>query len=461
MATDASPTGDPQRTPRLAILLGALMLMWPAFYNGWPLVFSDTGAFMFMALELSPIWDKPVAYAAFLHALSWRFSYWPAAFVQCLIIAHLVWLSLRVLGLAGRPWYLATMLVLAAGTAAPWFVAQLMPDFLAPAMTIAVTLLVFADDLLSRRERWWLAFLIMLAAASHLSHLALLLGLLIVVLPCRSRLGLRFWPSGRAVAALFLPAVAAIALVVSSNALMHGRISLSPYGAVFPLARQLATGPAKLWLERNCPAAGVRLCNRIEELVVDRNSDRVLWDRGSPLFADGDETVIMPDVRRILFGTLREFPLEVGREAARDTAEQLVMVRIGDALVPDHLPITVLNNLEKHLPGREADAFRASRQFSGKLEIVPHFHLPHYAVLAVSGVILLGAALAGPGLLAPFWGMVAVTALSLLGNAFVCGVLSGPHDRYQARMIWLLPMLAMIALAMIRRKRRSGAKARR
>ncbi|MCC7425851.1 MAG: hypothetical protein IT557_03000 [Alphaproteobacteria bacterium] len=452
---------NPDRTPRLAILLGALMLMWPAFYNGWPLVFSDTGAFMFKALEISPIWDKPVAYAAFLHALSWRFSYWPAAFAQCLIIAHLVWLALRVLGLTSRPWYIATMIVLAAGSAAPWFVAQLMPDFLAPAMTIAVMLLAFADDLLSRRERWWLAFLIMLAAASHLAHLALLLGLLLVVLPCRSRLGLRFWPSGRAVAALFLPCLAAVGLIVSSNAVMHGQVTLSPYGAVFPLARQLATGPAKMWLEKNCPGAQVRLCGRIDQLVVDRNSDRVLWDRNSPLFADGDETVIMPDVRKILFGTLSEFPLEVGRGAARDTAEQFIMVRIGDALVPDHLPITVLNNLEKHLPRREAEAFRASRQFNGRLDLVPHFHMAHYAVLALSGLILLGAVLAGPGLLAPFWGMVLVTGLSLFGNAFICGVLSGPHDRYQARMIWLLPMLAMIALALIRQKMRSDARARR
>jgi hypothetical protein len=30
-------------------------------------------------------------------------------------------------------------------------------------------------------------------------------------------------------------------------------------------------------------------------------------------------------------------------------------------------------------------------------------------------------------------------------NAVVCGVMSGPHDRYQARVAWLLPALALIA----------------
>jgi hypothetical protein len=36
---------------------------------------------------------------------------------------------------------------------------------------------------------------------------------------------------------------------------------------------------------------------------------------------------------------------------------------------------------------------------------------------------------------------------ALLVNAAVCGVLSGVNDRYQARLIWLVPLLAMLALS--------------
>ena len=42
--------------------------------------------------------------------------------------------------------------------------------------------------------------------------------------------------------------------------------------------------------------------------------------------------------------------------------------------------------------------------------------------------------------------LLAVTvSLALLGNAFVCGVLSGPHDRYGARMVWIATLVALIA----------------
>jgi hypothetical protein len=33
----------------------------------------------------------------------------------------------------------------------------------------------------------------------------------------------------------------------------------------------------------------------------------------------------------------------------------------------------------------------------------------------------------------------------VLGNAFICAVISGPHDRYGARMAWLATMVVLIA----------------
>ena len=38
--------------------------------------------------------------------------------------------------------------------------------------------------------------------------------------------------------------------------------------------------------------------------------------------------------------------------------------------------------------------------------------------------------------------MLAGTATAaLLANAFVCGVLSNPHDRYGARLVWIAPLV--------------------
>jgi peptidoglycan/LPS O-acetylase OafA/YrhL len=41
--------------------------------------------------------------------------------------------------------------------------------------------------------------------------------------------------------------------------------------------------------------------------------------------------------------------------------------------------------------------------------------------------------------------LAATVSLALLGNAFVCGVISGPHDRYGSRLAWIATFVVLIA----------------
>ena len=51
----------------------------------------------------------------------------------------------------------------------------------------------------------------------------------------------------------------------------------------------------------------------------------------------------------------------------------------------------------------------------------------------------------------------ATVTLALLGNAFICGVISGPHDRYGARMAWVATFVVLIAAVRhFRRRRRAN-----
>ena len=63
--------------------------------------------------------------------------------------------------------------------------------------------------------------------------------------------------------------------------------------------------------------------------------------------------------------------------------------------------------------------------------------------LAAPGLVLAGAALLAPFALWRARGsrsaaLLACVLLACLANAFATGALSGPHDRYQARIAWLL-----------------------
>jgi hypothetical protein len=49
---------------------------------------------------------------------------------------------------------------------------------------------------------------------------------------------------------------------------------------------------------------------------------------------------------------------------------------------------------------------------------------------------------------------------ALLLNAFVCGALSGPYARYQARIVWLVPLLALGLVLRVRKSRAAPDPAR-
>ncbi len=41
--------------------------------------------------------------------------------------------------------------------------------------------------------------------------------------------------------------------------------------------------------------------------------------------------------------------------------------------------------------------------------------------------------------------LMATVCLALLGNAVICGVISGPHDRYGSRLVWIATFALVIA----------------
>ena len=215
-----------------AILCGALLLIWPAWLNGYPLLFSDSGAFLHQTLGPLMIWDKPFVYGPFLHLSHWRISLWGPVLLQGIMLSHALWLAQRVLrGRSSTLSHLGICGFAALATTAPFSAALLMPDVFAPLVVLGIFLLGLAAGALSKAERIYLMALTSLGIAAHLAHLPLALGLILVALLLRfGRWPVRFL-------AMALPVALAVALLLVTNLLGHGRLALSPYGASFLLAR--------------------------------------------------------------------------------------------------------------------------------------------------------------------------------------------------------------------------------
>ena len=421
--------------------LGGALLLWPALVNRYPIVFSDTAALEAMGLEPSMGWDKPWVYGPLTLLFHAGVSLWGVALVQALVVSTLLWAVGRAVGLRGGAWsgawHGALCALLAVGSAAPWFASFIMPDIFAPVTVLCLFLLAAGPSAgSSRRARAAAGLLAAIAIASHLTHLVIASGCLATILLLRPR---RFLVCAA-------PLAAALLWLLACNLVGNGVAAVSPYGSVFALSRLQADGPATDYLRSVCPQAKLRLCHWLDRLPMD--SDVFLWDPDGPMW-DGafGPTLLAPEAAAVVRATLAFAPWQVAKAAALNTWRQLGRNRVGDTLGPEYLSATVGLLLRTFFPLAEQARFAHSRQAAGTLEVVA---APLAGLRA--GLLLLGAAgsLAAalawrrsPALLLPL-----LILAGILANAFATGALSGPHDRYGARIAWLVLLPPVYALAL-------------
>jgi hypothetical protein len=424
----------------VAVALAATSLVWPALWNGYPLVYSDTGTYLSQAIERYLGWDRPIFYSLFLLPLHLTLTTWPVIAVQALLVAHVLHLMRRALLPDVSVWWLLPLMgAMAVMTSLPWFASQLMPDVFTGVLVLVLALLFFATERLSSRERIWLVALAAFMIAAHQSHVLLAFVLLTVLLPMR---GLR----EAAVLQSVLPLALAAVALMSVNLIAFGRASMAPFSNVFVLTRVIYDGPGTDVLRRDCPASGWRLCAFIDRLPA--MTDDFLWRADGPVVQSGGAKMVSGEADAIIAAALRAEPGRELRAVGRNAMQQLARFATGDGLQP--WPGTVTPRIERDFPRFEAETYAASRQNSGSLEVPAWLQTLHLAV-ALAGIAgCVGLLLAASRRRHAASGFAAAVLLALLANAAITGGLSGPHDRYQCRVMWLPPLVAVLGIASLR-----------
>jgi hypothetical protein len=432
-----------------------LLLLAPAIWNGFPLTFYDTGAFVEQAATGNFVAERSVFYSWFLKLFQYQVSLWIPVIAQAALtvwvmgeFARLVSPSLAPERAPGR--FLLIVLALCIGTGLPWYAGQVLADIFAPLMVLCLYLLGFHFRALDWPRRAAMLAIVALAATSHASHLGLLGGLAavaVLALPLARRTRLRVeWKLAALAFALSL------ALIVASNFARTGEAFFSRAGSAFVFARLLQDGIVKRLLDDTCPASGYVLCVYKDKLPPSANE--WLWASDSPFWKLGDFAGTEAESRRIIADSLRRYPLMHLKTAAIATAEQLVTFATGDGIEPQAL---LWGIFEKYIPDQFA-AYKAARQQNEEISFVwinpMHIALGGLSYLALASVLIMAARRPVADWDDKLW-LPAYLFAALLGNAFICGVLSNPHDRYQSRLIWMASFAVLLLAA--RRGENAGA----
>jgi len=417
-----------------AVIVGGLVLLWPGFFNGYPIVFSDTNVFIAQPAPGYFNWDKPFVYGPWMLLFHGWQSLWPVCVAHGLIVSHLLWLAASTLGVNQPLRHVLVCCVLALLSSAAWFVSFLMPDIFAPVVVLCLFILAFYTRL-TRALSVWLVLLTAFAMAVHLSHLVIAAACLLPALVL----------SRRRVFLLLAPLVLALSLLVSTSYYAFSRLAVSPFGSVFFLARLAGDGHIDPVLREHCETRTWSLCKWQGRLPSD--SDEFLWRGDGPVWSHpGGPMGLAPEASELIALTLRAQPLAALQSSLVNMWQQLWLFDLGDTLVPVHLEVTVGRALQLYFPPGEYVRFEAGRQMSGSLDtrakLLSSIAKVAYGVFLLLTVYLLWDAIRRKDL--RVFALIAMIWFGLAANALVTGALSKPQHRYQARIIWLLAVPSLL-----------------
>ena len=239
-------------------------------------------------------------------------------------------------------------------------------------------------------------------------------------------------------------------MLLGANYAVAGKFAWTPGGLALSFGRMLQDGIVERYLADHCRETHFKLCAHRHELPDD--ADVFFWSGGDGVFNRlGRFKGLGDEMGAIVLGSLHDYPGLQIKMALAATARQLVAVSTGEGVVN-----TIWHTywaIETFEP-TTADGMHAARQQHGEIEFAAINRI-HRPVALASMLLLLAIVLLG-------WrrerftdlGMLAATATAaLLANAFVCGVLSNPHDRYGARLIWIAPLVVTLLLCRLYARR--------
>lgn len=386
-------------------------------------------------------------------------GFWGAVVLQGFVTAVVIALTARRLQFSA-----ATVIAISAAgailTPAGVFVGLVMPDFMAPLVVAVLALLVLDRSGVSWRERMLIAAIAVLAMISHNSHLALGLAL-VMIAGVGHLLGLlQHAVTLRGLMLALGAIVAAVAINVGTDQAARSLIKAEMVNRPHFSAHLLDEGgPGIAFLAAQCEAAPDRfqLCAYRDRFPLEWR--HFLFDRTPGVGVFSARDIPLADSRRIsaedktlAIAVVRDRPLEALRYALAEFLEQMVRFTVEPVPVNEN----ALSWMRMRLPVFLATAPAAQ---GGNVD----YHMLHiidritmaFALLAVGGMIVaVSLRLMRPvgtfptaRIASDRWVFGILLLCGLILNAAICGVLASPYDRFQARVIVLLPLGVACLLA--------------
>jgi len=424
----------------MATTFGALLLLLPAIYNGYPLVNSDDGTYLGSGFKIENPGDRPITYGLFLNVFSLNgLSLWIAVSFQTLILSWLIVKTLR--HVTGENHLIRNSLItfaILALTSLSWTASEVIPDIWMPIALLAFSLI--ASDKEGKFTTVFLYVLYFCSVATHMSHL-MIFTVIIIMLLCMKRFFFLPEHTKRVNITLLL----LILVTWSSFAVMVSPYSKSKH--VFMMASMIEKGILKKYLDEHCASKHFKICEYSDNLPTDPNV--FIWDNNSPLYKEGGWEATKKEYTEIINGTLTEpkyITLHI-QESLKATWRQLFECHIAEGNFPFPKGTHVYAAIKEYAPN---DTGMYSRAWQHEVIIKEHVNamnsINYFLSIGSLPVIILVLVIGRKKLGFPAKLFLFLLIAGFLVNIWNCATFAQVNARYCSRMVWALPFAAMLGI---------------
>ncbi len=430
------------------IVLGALLLQLIGFYNGYPLVYSDTGTYIFSGFNVFIPDDRPILYGLFLRFFSLKQSLWFVVFVQNFIASYVLHAVTQKVVKKYNNWvFIGLVSLLTATTAIGWTTNELIPDFLGPVCILVFFLLLHKNEY-SMLKRAVLISIMLLSCVSHFSHLLLFTGLfgaLIFYQIIFTNIGIYATPEN--LRTVFFTWILCWLLIPTLNYAVEQKFILNKGSHVFLMAHFNDTGILNTFLDENCNKEeyqNLSLCKLKDEIPASLAG--FIWTKSFIDKAGGwrDSKEEFDHIIHEII-TTPKYAVQSVFDSFRYGLIQLTKNDMGNGLSAEREGSAPYGQISWRFP-EELSAYERSKQnsTSGLTSILATLNTIQFYLLIVALIGLCYALLQIKSLDSHIQSLVIVSMLGVVLNAFITAGLNAPTNRFQARVVWIVVFVSAV-----------------
>jgi hypothetical protein len=433
--------------------------VWPVIFNGYPLFYGDSALY----IEASNLFGNlsktnalpnlsGIGYAIFIRIVTWRSTLYLVVFAQSLILNILIYYTIKVLIPAIKvfKFHLPVISLLSFFSSMSWTASQLMPDIFTSYLVLSV-FLFYSWNKKSTGMYIFLSIIILISILSHLTNItisAMLIGLLFI-----SFLFMRIYKKDLIIfvrRTLFIIGLVFTSLIVlvSLNIRYYNYIGLSQTGNIFFIARLMDTGFMPEFLNERCPERSYEMCRYKSNL--SNSYEDFLWSPESEFNKTGGWDLQAHDEYKVIIHDVLTTPKYLAKflyNCGIHSVNQLITFKIGEGLnSSSNEKSSQYQTVIRYFDKKEfRQNFLNSRQMQGKLTF-DKANQYNYILLFLSSAIILWTFIKykfDRNMILFSFSII----ISVIVNAVATSSLSSVFNRFQSRIIWMIPFLACICFS--------------